>query len=342
MGGVLLFGLLLIHPVAQPPAATVHKPSPFAPTLPELTEAEEKKLDTTVNRFIDADTGKLRGQEAKEAVSAFKSLKPEAVFALIRGLNRAAHIDYSCPAVTIAAKLARIFRATHDLQLLDYARENIGAGVTHSRHLGTLHDLSLLCLLRKRTLLNTGTVATEPYSESETSSDGSRQDDSPAASPKTTAELVRLAAGAKGPELGEALTELSKRGGEAVLNSLADAAQSADKENRALALALIKERLSKMSGAQLKPRLSDDHAVIRAEAARVAGNRNLHLEGRLIDLLHDAESAVRAAAHEALVRRSKGKDFGPKPDADEAERASAEKRWREWWKNQDSPSDASS
>src|SRR5205085_5707284 len=110
------------------PEATPRKPSPFAPSLPELTEEEEAKFDAIVDRFIQYDTGRLRGPDAKKALEDFQRLGPEATFALIRGLNRAAAIDHSCPALTIGRKLSGILKTTKDTELLQFARENVGAG----------------------------------------------------------------------------------------------------------------------------------------------------------------------------------------------------------------------
>ena len=117
------------------------KPHPFAPSLPKLTAEEEEKLDKVIDNFILYDLGKLRGEDGKKALEEFQKLGPEATFALIRGLNRAANIEGSCPAVVIARKLSRTLSATEDSQLLDFARENIGLGVTQQRHLGLLKDL---------------------------------------------------------------------------------------------------------------------------------------------------------------------------------------------------------
>ena len=69
---------------------TPRQPNPFAPSLPQLTDEEEKQLDDTVERFIAADTGKQTGPNAKKAIDDFKELGPEATFALIRGMNKAA------------------------------------------------------------------------------------------------------------------------------------------------------------------------------------------------------------------------------------------------------------
>jgi hypothetical protein len=128
---------------------TPRKPHPFAPSLPELSDAEEKKIDAVIDRFIDADTGKLAGPDAKTAIQEFHKLGPEATFALIRGLNKAAKIDHSCPAVTIARKLNGTLRSTADTQLLQFARENIGAGVEKSRHMAVIKDLKMTCTARK-------------------------------------------------------------------------------------------------------------------------------------------------------------------------------------------------
>jgi hypothetical protein len=159
MSATLLVCAVALLPLAdpQPPKtgkieATVRKPHPLAPSLPELSEDEEKKIEAVINRFIAADTGKLQGPEAKKAIQDFQNLGPEATFALIRGMNKAAAIDHSCPAVTIARKLNGTLSKTGDKQLLLYARENIGLGVTKSRHMNVLKDLKMTCTLRQNAL----------------------------------------------------------------------------------------------------------------------------------------------------------------------------------------------
>src|SRR5437899_2966542 len=98
----LLAGLMLC---ADPPPAgrtpegtTPRKPHPFAPSLPETTKEEEDRFDKVIDRFILADTGKLSGPETKKAMEDLDKLPPESIFALIRGMNKAAKIDHSCPA----------------------------------------------------------------------------------------------------------------------------------------------------------------------------------------------------------------------------------------------------
>src|SRR6266478_5100238 len=89
------------------PGQTPPKPHPLAPSLRATTEEEEDKFDQIIDRFIEYDTGKLKGPEAKKALEDFLKLPPEAVFALIRGLNKAAAINHSCPALVIGRASCR-------------------------------------------------------------------------------------------------------------------------------------------------------------------------------------------------------------------------------------------
>jgi hypothetical protein len=148
--------LLLIIATDPDPkeTGTPRKPHPLAPSLPLLTDKEEAELDAIVNKFIDADTGKLGGQAAKNAIDDFKSLGPEATFALIRGFNKSAHIDHSCPALTIARKLTGFLSRTADTELLQYAKENIGVGVRKTKHGDVIQDLKLGCTRRITALKN--------------------------------------------------------------------------------------------------------------------------------------------------------------------------------------------
>src|SRR5439155_326513 len=69
---------------------------------------------------------------------------------------------------------------------------------------------------------------------------------------------------------------------------------------------------------------------VRAAAARVIASKGLKLGGELIDLLGDDKPAVREAAHTALLKLSKGADYGPAKDATTEEREEAGKKWRAW------------
>jgi hypothetical protein len=130
------------------------KPNLLAPSLPETTEEEEDKFDQVIDRFILFDTGKLPGPEGKQALEDFKNLLPEAVFALIRGLNKAAKINHSCPALVIAKRISSQMKSTRDKELLQFARENVGAGVEKSQHMAVLKDLKVECTRRQAAIDN--------------------------------------------------------------------------------------------------------------------------------------------------------------------------------------------
>src|SRR5690349_18320023 len=91
---------------------------PFAPSLPLLTEKESEAIDKIIDRFIEFDVGKLKGKEAIQANKDFQALGPEAIPNLLEGLNRAANLEDSCPAVLIAKKLATLLKGSKDLKLL--------------------------------------------------------------------------------------------------------------------------------------------------------------------------------------------------------------------------------
>jgi hypothetical protein len=325
---VLLLALVLAD---DPPASSrAHKPNPFAPSIPELTDAEEKKLDEIIDRFIRYDSGEVQSPEARRAYQELQKLEPKAIPALIRGLNRAAKLDYSCPAVTIARKLSQMFRSSRDPELLEYARENIGAGVTQSTHMGVLKDLRMTCLMRKRSLTRMGITAYVPT--------GSADDPAVTLQPSEGDEFRRMGLSqlivSVGQERGErlrfALTELGRRNGEGVIGALGASATSYEGDVRRLAKDLLQRQLSKLSETALQKQLSDDHVEVRSMAAYVIGHRGLHLESALIDLLEDENAGVRQSARRALVKLAHGEDFGPRPNSDENERHEAKRQWRDW------------
>ena len=129
-------------------SGTPRKPNPLAPSLPELTDKEEAEIDKIVDRFIQADTGKLGGADAKEAIAKFKELGPEATFALIRGFNKSAHISHSSPALTISRKLTSMLRASDDIDLLQYAKENVGVGAKNTKYGDVIREVKLGCSQR--------------------------------------------------------------------------------------------------------------------------------------------------------------------------------------------------
>jgi hypothetical protein len=307
----------LVLTLALCAADTKEKPkhSPYAPSLPYLTKEEEDKLDEIVDRYILFDIGRLQGKEGAKALKDFKALGPEAIPSLVRGLNRAAKIEHSCPVVVIAQKLGRLLSASEDPELMEYVKDNIGSGVGPTRHAGVLQDLRLAVSMRKNALARRATS-------------------SPALkTPRamTVAELADAASIERGPRLRSLLMELVKRRGEEVGPALANAAGSYDKEIQKLGRDLLDRYLSRQGEAIVKEKLRDDLVEMRKSALRVVAAKMPRLGGELIELLGDDKDEVRAAAHEALVKLGRGQDFGPAADAGKERIAEAQAKWRNWW-----------
>jgi hypothetical protein len=293
------------------------KRSEIAPSLNALTQEEEDKLDEIIDRFIQQDIGKLRGAEAKKAKTEFNKLGADAIPALIRGLNRAALIDHSCPAVILAEKLQKLLGASNDPELLQFARENIGAGVKRSLHMGTLQELRFFCTQRKNLVSRqvAAGVLTTFFPKT-----------------MTVGELAAAAASERGQKLRLVLIELEKRQGDEVISSLgSSAAATYEQDNQKLARDLLYRHLSRQKELVIKEKLTDDRVEVRIAAARVVGEKKMRLGEELIGLLTDDEARVRDAAHQALVRLNKGTDLGPKSKASDKELSEAVKKWREWW-----------
>jgi hypothetical protein len=310
---------LAVPSPADDSGTTPRQPNPLAPSLPLLTDKEEAHLDKIIDRFIDADIGRIRGEAGQQAVREFKTLGPEAIPALIRGVNRAALIDGSCPAVTIARKLASLLRASNDLELLLYARENIGMGVTQSRHMSVLRDLRFTCLLRQRT------VAQNPP-------DYHPVPVTPRIFQASTLELLKQAAAADSSDRREqVLKEIERRTTNQLLADLAPVAADTSAEGlQELARDLMDRSLARVGPKTLKEKLKDKRAEVRAAAARAIAVKELHLEDDLISLLSDEDPVVSQSARQALTKLAGGRDFGPEPAATDKDRAISVRRWKAW------------
>jgi hypothetical protein len=299
---------------------TPRRPSPLAPSLPELTKEEEARLDKIIDRFMLADIGVITGEEAKAALNDLIRLGPEAIPALIRGVNRAAAIEHSCPVVVIAQKLQRLLLSSDDMQLLDFARDNIGAGVGQTRHMPILKELRFKVLMRKNLVTRRASVAPRPQASVVKT---------PAA--MSTAELAAAVGKERGARLKGILTELENRRGKEVLTGLVTAIANTDSEGKQLGRDLLDKYLMRQPESYIKARLKDERADVRQAAVRVVAAKMPGLAGDVIGLLEDDHAAVRAAARQALVVLCGGEDFGPDTDATRDERALAQKKWRDWW-----------
>jgi hypothetical protein len=303
--------LILTFAVQAAEDETPRKPSAIAPSLRAITPEEEEKLDGIVDRFMLADTGRLRGVEAKQAVREFEALQPEAIPALIRGLNKAARMEHSCPVLMITKKLNTLLLGSNDQQLLEYARDEIGAGVGRSRYAGTLQELRFKVLMRKNALARLPASTVKPLRE------------------MSTIELSKAVGTERGSKLRAVLTELEQRKGKEVLAGLSVAASSTDRETQKAARDLLDRHLSRQGEDFIKEQFTGAHQEVRRSAVRAAAKFPA-LTVYAIDLLSDDNPEVQAEAHDALVRQAKGEDFGPTPGASAEQRKQAQAKWREW------------
>jgi hypothetical protein len=316
---------------ADPPSSAKDRPrepNPFAPSLPLLTDEEEDNLDRIIDNFIRYDSGKLSGAEARKAKAEFDKLGPEAIPALIRGLNRAAAIEDSCPAVVIAKVLGRMLSGSDDMKLMDFVRDNVGAGVGASRHGAVLRDLKFAATMRRNALARRGTTTPSPVAS------GTVTGANKSMSSMTVGDLAELAGKEHGTRLKQVLTELGQRRGSEVVTALAAAATSYDGDIQKLARDGLFSSLSRGGAGDLADNLKDSRPEVRAAAARVVGTKGLRLVAEVIDLLKDEDKMVADAAHDALVRLNRGRDLGPARNAGAEERDAAVKKWREWWSKQ--------
>jgi hypothetical protein len=95
--------------------------------------------------------------------------------------------------------------------------------------------------------------------------------------------------------------------------------------------------LAKAKQWSVAEKLKDPAPLTRWAAVQVAGHKRLHLEEDLIGLLSDPYPLVRQAARQALVRLSRGNDFGPLPTATGKQLAQSAQAWRQWHRLQDPP-----
>ena len=311
MTPTLLTAVLAVVLSANPASDKAPKTNPFAPSLPYLTLDQEHHLDKVIDRFMLFDTGHLRGEDGKTALQDFQKLGPEAIPALIRGINRAAVMQQSCPTLVIAKKLRMFLMASDDEELLEFARDEIAAGVERSQLMNVLQDLRVMCMLRRNALLRL---------EAKTGVKPPRR--------MTTTELAAAAGGADSPRMKLMLAELAQRRGPEVLKGLARAAGSDDKEVRQLGRDVLDKYLTRQGIEFIQRQLKDDRAAVRQSAARSAA-KYPSLGNDLIALLSDADRDVADAAHQSLVKIS-GDDYGPSSST-KTDVNAARQKWQAWW-----------
>lgn len=306
---------------------------PLAPSLPILTEAEIARYEAVVERFIQYDIGKLPKAQGERAKAEFMRLGPDAIFVLVEGLNRAANMEHSCPAVIIGKKIAGIVRSTDDVDLLNFIKDTVGSGVKARRHMGVIKDLQVTCILRKGFLQQQRLAAGNAPRPAVTLPPPSASANAPNASPNssfakfTPADFLSAAKSEQGPKLKAILAEADRR---KLFDVLVIAAARPETEAKEIGESFLDKHVEQKSGPQLKDLLKHAKPEARAAAAKAIGKRGLRFEKELIDILADDAAIVQQAAHRALVQLAKGQDFGPAADATASERVESIRLWRAW------------
>jgi len=144
---------------------------------------------------------------------------------------------------------------------MEFARDNIGAGVGRTRHASVLQDLRVAVMLRKNALARR-----------------------PKAGPKSPramslGELADAVSNERGPRLKSLLTELSNRRGKEVLPGLANAAGSYDKDIQKLGRDLLERHLSRQTETVVKEKLKAELVEVRKAAVRVVAAKMPRLAG---------------------------------------------------------------
>jgi hypothetical protein len=307
--------LVLSFHVADEPKSAPPKVSWIAPSLPATTKEQERAWDEIIDRFMLADTGKLRAAEAKEAMAAFDKLDQAAIPALLRGLNKAAEINHSCPVLMISKKLQRLLMASQDPVLLEFARDELQGKAQKSVHSVSLENLRVQLMLRKNALER---LPLPPRSLEKMATEG----------------LVQLSTAERGERRKVVLNELAKRDGKEAMLALARAASVTDRVMQPLARQGLEQQIGRASESSLRELLSDPAFEIRKAAIRVAAT-NRELTRYIIERVADERADVRAEARAALTRLANNKvDFGPMPTATKAQQKKALQQWQEWWDKQ--------
>lgn len=141
---------------AAPPGVADKDPADSPPTAKkytgrpgELTEEQEAAIDKIVERFIQYDIG--RNPRDREALLELNKLGPEAIPSLIRGLNRSVADGHSCPVTVIGNKLGRLIETCDDPKVLQFIKDELGAGVTKKTpYDNVIGNLKLKAIYRKR------------------------------------------------------------------------------------------------------------------------------------------------------------------------------------------------
>jgi hypothetical protein len=175
-----------------------------------------------------------------------------------------------------------------------------------------------------------------PFEDSANSGDGHKGGPKPlpADVDPVVAKLVGEFVKTADSHFDDALAKLRDTKGSEHTQALAYGIDQLDGDKRHKAREALAERLSKLKSSFLPTYMKDDNAELRRAAALACAlKEDKNHIGELIDLLNDREKTVERAAYAALKDLT-NQNFGPTVSASDAEKATAIKSWREWWRKQ--------
>src|SRR5579884_2774119 len=246
---MLNLAIALLLPLAPPSKDVPREPNPLVPSLHQLSDDEEAEFDRIVNRFIRADIGDAdnlpighHSREYRQAYQALRKMGPDGFFALIRGFNRAAKMEYSCPTQVLSELLKWQIKASNDPQLVLYAKENLGVGLLHASQRQYVNGFRRLCN-RRLAALGSQSRPKAQVADLRLAQEMTRL---------SVSQLVQAVGASKGLRRKLALTELEKRDDPQALATLAAVAADQEDAERTEARNLLVHHLLRQSDEGLK------------------------------------------------------------------------------------------
>ncbi|HET6880334.1 MAG TPA: hypothetical protein VFI31_09275 [Pirellulales bacterium] len=284
------------------------------------------RYDRIVDAFIQYDIGQLRGEKGAQANQGFLALQgDDAIPALVRGANKAAHLTQSCPIMVIANKLQQLLSQTSDQGMLRYALQHLdGSKGIYGQYIESLKAQAKQLL---RELDGTPEQPSERVLNKGGTAGQLRRSKMPIE--KWSKDDLLEAITEEGVGAVQALEELKARKGNEYTAALAEAVTRVNDSLKPIARALLAQRLTRMTDDTLRAMLKGDDREVRAAAAYAVGYKGSPLYHELVETMKDRDATVALNAQQSLIKLS-GEDLGPAEGASYAERFAASKRWRLW------------
>jgi HEAT repeat protein len=308
---------------AGPMGSAVHAQAKKAKGTPAAA-AIESHYDKIVDDFIAFDIGQMTGEEGQRAHAAFQNMNDdEAIPALIRGMNKAARIENSCPVIVIGNKLNSMLASSKNPRHLRAAVKELDSSGPNVYFAGMVESLRQAADQMLSTMTNTKPTITREVRLGSPSA--LRRSQSPAEK-WTLDDIVDGIGVENGAELVRLLEQLQIRKGSEYTAALTKAIDTVSDENKPLVRGLLAQRLARMTDQTLRKALKDPNSEIRAAAARAVGYKGSPVCEELAMAVGDGNRMVAENAHTALVKLT-GEDIGPEKDASAAERFEAGRKW---------------